>query len=216
MADSSTKTPMPAAILSPRPTDCSFMCGFMASDSAGGFRWCACRACPQRQRFSRSGARPCRRHPSIAAGPFDRPARSRPLRIRSQPCQLQPSGRARRRRDGPHRARGGAGCFRRHVARRHPDDAARRLPPGRHRRRRIQRHRSGDRHRQASCASRAMSARCRHPQASRKARRCCAAGIGAQFTRLTMDDWLDQARRNWWPKDGQARPVLRSGLVGDT
>jgi pimeloyl-ACP methyl ester carboxylesterase len=35
---------------------------------------------------------------------------------------------------------------------------------------------------------------------------------GAQFTRLTMDDWLDQARRNWWLKDGKLVPSYDPAL----
>lgn len=35
---------------------------------------------------------------------------------------------------------------------------------------------------------------------------------GAQFTRLTMDDWLEQARRNWWLKDGKLVPSYDPAL----
>jgi pimeloyl-ACP methyl ester carboxylesterase len=35
---------------------------------------------------------------------------------------------------------------------------------------------------------------------------------GAQFTRLTMDDWLEQARRNWWVKDGKLVPSYDPAL----
>jgi len=35
---------------------------------------------------------------------------------------------------------------------------------------------------------------------------------GAQFTSLTTDDWLDQARRNWWLKDGQLVPSYDPAL----
>ena len=35
---------------------------------------------------------------------------------------------------------------------------------------------------------------------------------GAQFTRLTMDDWLEQARRNWWLRDGQLVPSYDPAL----
>ena len=35
---------------------------------------------------------------------------------------------------------------------------------------------------------------------------------GAQFTRLTMDDWREQARRNWWLKDGELVPSYDPAL----
>jgi pimeloyl-ACP methyl ester carboxylesterase len=35
---------------------------------------------------------------------------------------------------------------------------------------------------------------------------------GAHFTRLTMDDWLEQARRNWWWKDGKLVPSYDPAL----
>lgn len=35
---------------------------------------------------------------------------------------------------------------------------------------------------------------------------------GAQFTRLTMEDWLEQARRNWWLKDGKLVPSYDPAL----
>jgi pimeloyl-ACP methyl ester carboxylesterase len=35
---------------------------------------------------------------------------------------------------------------------------------------------------------------------------------GAQFTRLTMDDWLEQARRNWWLKGGKLVPSYDPAL----
>jgi pimeloyl-ACP methyl ester carboxylesterase len=35
---------------------------------------------------------------------------------------------------------------------------------------------------------------------------------GAQFTRLTMDDWVEQARRNWWLKDGKLVPSYDPAL----
>ena len=38
---------------------------------------------------------------------------------------------------------------------------------------------------------------------------------GAQFTRFTPDDWIDEARRIWRTKDGKLVPVLRPGFVED-
>ncbi len=35
---------------------------------------------------------------------------------------------------------------------------------------------------------------------------------GAQFTRFTPDDWIDQARRNWWMKDGKLVPAYDTAL----
>jgi pimeloyl-ACP methyl ester carboxylesterase len=36
--------------------------------------------------------------------------------------------------------------------------------------------------------------------------------FNAQFTRFTPDDWLDQAKRNWWIRDGQLVPAYDPAL----
>ena len=56
-----------------------------------------------------------------------------------------------------------------------------------------------------------MSASCRPREASRKAPRSCA-GFGAQFTRFTPDDWLDEARRIWRTEDGKLVPSYDPAL----
>ena len=82
---------------------------------------------------------------AVAADHHDRRARPRALRLRPEPRQLRLSGRARRRPRGDHRAGDRARDLPRHIARRHPVDAARRGASRHDRGRHPQRHRPGDR-----------------------------------------------------------------------
>ena len=82
------------------------------------------------------------------------------------PAQLQPRHRACRPPRGAHRARRRAGGVHRHLARRHPHHAAGQRPADRHRRRRAQRHRPGDRADRA-CADQEL---CRQAAAAQELR----------------------------------------------
>ena len=101
----------------------------------------------------------------------------------------------------------GAGDLSRHVARRHPGDAARRGAAGRDRRRDPQRHRAGDR-RQGAGAAQGLCRQAADPAQPRRGRRDPAPARGCAVSRAYAEQaWLRQARQHL--EAGQRRACAR-------